>query len=138
MVTQGPSVHSRPDPYDLLIKIVTIGDSGTGKSSMIHRFVNDKPIEEMKATVGVEFSSKNFVKEDGKTIRAQFWDMAGNERYHAVTNSYFRGAVAACVIYDITDFQSFKNVAVWLKDIKAKCNENIVIMLVGNKADLES
>ena len=54
----------------MLFKVVTVGDSGTGKTSLIHRFVNDAPLEEMKATVGVEFSSKNFVKEDGKTIRA--------------------------------------------------------------------
>ena len=71
---------------------------------MIHRFVNGAPLEDSNITVGVEFSSKNFMKEDGKTIRAQFWDTAGNERYHALTSSYFRGAVAAAVVYDITSF----------------------------------
>lgn len=130
-------VHKRQDPYDLLFKVVTIGDSGAGKSSMIHRYVNDTPLEEIKTTLGVEFSSKNLIKEDGKTVRAQFWDTAGSERYNTVTSSYFRGSVGACVIYDITDFKTFKNVAFWLKEIKAKCNENIVIMLIGNKCDLE-
>ena len=132
------AVHNRPEPYDLLIKVVTIGDSGSGKTSLVHRFVNGTPLEDVRTTLGVEFSSKNFQKEDGKTIRAQFWDTAGNDRYHALTSSYFRGAVAAAVVYDITNFQSFKNVAFWLKEIKAKCNENIVIILIGNKSDLEA
>ena len=110
----------------------------SGKTSLIHHYINGAPMEDLKTTVGVEFSSKNLVKEDGKTVRAQFWDTAGNERYHTVTSSYFRGAVAACVVYDITSFQSFKDVAFWLKEIKQKCNENIVIMLVGNKCDLEA
>jgi Ras-related protein Rab-11A len=90
-----------------------------------------------KPTVGIEFSSKNLVKEDGKTVRAQFWDTAGSERFQSVTSSYFRGSVAACVIYDIADFKTFKSVAFWLKELKTKCNENIVILLIGNKCDLE-
>ena len=101
---QSLQVQTRPDPYDLLIKIVTIGDSDAGKTSLIHRFVNGVALEDSTNTVGVEFSSKNFVKEDGKTIRAQFWDTAGNDRYKALTSSYFRGAVAAAVVYDITNF----------------------------------
>jgi len=63
-------VHNRTDPYDVLFKVVTIGDSGSGKTSLIHRYVNDSPLEELKSTIGVEFSSKNLVKEDGKTVRA--------------------------------------------------------------------
>lgn len=122
----------------MLFKVVTIGSSGSGKTSLIHHYVNGCPLEDLKTTIGVEFSSKNLVKEDGKTVRAQFWDTAGNERYHTVTSSYFRGSVAACVIYDITSFQSFKDVAFWLKEIKQKCNENIVIMLIGNKSDLDA
>ena len=134
---QSLAVQTRPDPYDLLVKVVTIGDSGSGKTSLIHRFVNGAPLEDSAITLGVEFSSKHFVKEDGKVIRAQFWDTAGNDRYHALTSSYFRGAVAAAVVYDISNFQSFKNVSFWLKEIKAKCNENIVIILIGNKSDLD-
>ena len=102
-------VQSRPEPYDLLFKVVTIGDSGSGKTSLIHRFVHGAPLEDQRSTLGVEFSAKNLVKEDGKTLRVQFWDTAGNDRYAALTSSYFRGAVAACVVYDIASFASFKN-----------------------------
>lgn len=99
------AVYTRPEPYDVLFKVVTVGESDTGKTSLIHRFVNETPLEETKAaTVGVEFTSKNFVKDDGKTIRAQLWDTAGNEKYSTITSSYFRGSVAACVVYDITNF----------------------------------
>lgn len=127
---------SKKQPYDVLFKVVTVGNSGAGKTSLIYRFVNDGPMDQMKPTVGVEFSSKFFTKEDGKVVKAQLWDTAGNERYQSVTSSYFRGSVAACVVYDITDFQSFKKVAFWLKEIKQHCNENIVIMLIGNKSDI--
>ena len=131
------SVQTRPDHYDVLLKIITIGDSGSGKTSLIHRFVNGQMIEDVTTTLGVEFSSKNFVKEDGKQIRAQFWDTAGNDRYKSLTSSYFRGAVAAALTFDITSQQSFKNLDFWMKEIKEKCNEHTVIMLVGNKSDLE-
>ena len=60
----------KSQPYDILFKVVTVGNSGAGKTSLIYRFVNDGPMEQMKSTIGVEFSSKNFVKEDGKVIRA--------------------------------------------------------------------
>ena len=63
-------MNKRVEPYDVLFKVVTIGSSGTGKTSLIHHYINDGPLEENKATVGVEFSSKNLVKEDGKTVRA--------------------------------------------------------------------
>ena len=133
------TAQSRPEPYDLLFKVVTIGDSNSGKTSLIHRYINGMPLEtdSNKPTVGIEFSSKNLVKEDAKTVRAQFWDTAGSERFQSVTSSYFRGSVAACVIYDVSDFKTFKSVAFWLKELKAKCNENIVIILIGNKCDLE-
>ena len=116
---------------------MTAGECGSGKTSLIHRFVNETPLEDIKSTIGVEFSTKHFVKEDGKIVRAQIWDTIGSEKYRAITSSYFRGAVAAFVIYDISSFASFKQVSNWLKQIKQHCNENLVIMLVGNKCDLE-
>lgn len=108
MANSSMQVHNRPEPYDLLFKVVMTGESFAGKTSLIHRFVNDTPIEELKGTVGVEFSSKQFVKEDGKVIRAQLWDTVGSDKYRALTSSYFRGSVAAFVVYDISSFKSFK------------------------------
>ena len=69
-------------------------------------------------------------------IRAQIWDTAGQERYQSITGAYYRGSVGACVMFDLTSFQSFKSVSKWLKEIKDRCNENIVILLIGNKSDL--
>ena len=76
------------------------------------------------------------IKQDGKVVRAQIWDTAGQEKYQSITGAYYRGSVGACVTFDITDFQSFKSVTRWLKEIKERCNENIVILLVGNKSDI--
>lgn len=81
-----------------------VGDSGTGKTSLIHSYVNNSVnLADINTTVGVEFSSKSFVKEDGKVVRAQFWDTAGSERYHTLTRSYYRGAVAAFIVYDVSN-----------------------------------
>jgi len=68
-------------------------------------------------------------------VKAQIWDCAGQERFKSITTAYYRGSVGAIVMFDITDFASFKSVAHWLKELRDKCNENIVILLVGNKSD---
>lgn len=74
---------------------------------------------------------------DHKLIKAQIWDTAGQERYRAVTSAYYRGAVGALLIYDITKQASFKNINKWLEEIKDHAEPHIVIMLVGNKSDLK-
>ena len=70
-------------------------------------------------------------------VKAQIWDTAGQERYRAITNAYYRGAVGALLVYDITNIQSFYNTSAWLKEIKTYADNNIVILLVGNKTDLK-
>ena len=86
--------------------------------------------------MGIEFRSKFLKKQDGRVVKAQIWDCAGQERFKSLTTAYYRGSVGALVIFDITDWQSFKSVAHWLKELREKCNENIVILMVGNKSDL--
>ena len=115
-----------------------VGDTGVGKSNLIAQYVNERPVhaEDNKATIGIEFHTKKLIKQDGKVIRAQIWDTAGQERYQSITGAYYRGAVGVCVIFDLTDWKSFKSVSKWLKDIKERCNENIVVILIGNKSDL--
>lgn len=90
---------------------------------------------ESKSTIGVEFASKALTIE-GKNIKAQIWDTAGQERYRAITSAYYRGAMGALLVYDISNRTSFVNVERWLKELKEHANDNIVIMLVGNKCDL--
>ncbi|TDH70320.1 hypothetical protein CCR75_002231 [Bremia lactucae] len=125
----------REDEYDYLFKIVLIGDSGVGKSNLLSRFTRNEFHLESKSTIGVEFATKSIVAE-GKTIKAQIWDTAGQERYRAITSAYYRGAVGALLVYDITKHGTFENVERWLKELRDHADAHTVIMLVGNKSDL--
>ena len=127
---------ARPDDeYDYLFKVVLIGDSGVGKSNLLSRFTRNEFNLESKSTIGVEFATKSIVAE-GKTIKAQIWDTAGQERYRAITSAYYRGAVGALLVYDISKHVTFENVERWLKELRDHAEANIVVMLVGNKSDL--
>ncbi|GBF89863.1 hypothetical protein Rsub_02567 [Raphidocelis subcapitata] len=127
--------HKPDDDYDYLFKVVLIGDSGVGKSNLLSRFTRNEFCLESKSTIGVEFATRS-IQVDGKTVKAQIWDTAGQERYRAITSAYYRGAVGALLVYDITKSVSFENVERWLKELRDHADANIVIMLVGNKSDL--
>jgi len=123
------------DEYDYLFKVVLIGDSGVGKSNLLSRFTRNEFNLESKSTIGVEFATRS-IKCDSKTIKAQIWDTAGQERYRAITSAYYRGAVGALLVYDISKSQSFEDVERWLNELRDHADSTIVIMLVGNKSDL--
>ena len=130
------TMGSRVDEeYDYLFKIVLIGDSGVGKSNLLSRFTRNEFNLESKSTIGVEFATKS-IQAEGKTIKAQIWDTAGQERYRAITSAYYRGAVGALLVYDISKHSTFENVERWLKELRDHAEANIVVMLVGNKSDL--
>ncbi|KAL2480571.1 Ras-related protein RABA4d [Abeliophyllum distichum] len=120
---------------DYVFKIVLIGDSAVGKSQLLARFARNEFNLESKATIGVEFQTKTLVI-DNKTVKAQIWDTAGQERYRAVTSAYYRGAVGAMLVYDMTKRQSFDHMARWLEELRGHADKNIVIMLIANKCDL--
>lgn len=122
------------DEYDFLFKVVLIGDSGVGKSNLLSRFTRNEFNLDSKSTIGVEFATRS-IQIDNKTIKAQIWDTAGQERYRAITSAYYRGAVGALLVYDISKSLSFENVTRWLKELQGHADSNIVIMLVGNKTD---
>ncbi|OVA08079.1 Small GTPase superfamily [Macleaya cordata] len=127
----------RPDEeYDYLFKIVLIGDSGVGKSNLLSRFTRNEFCLESKSTIGVEFATRT-LQVEGKTIKAQIWDTAGQERYRAITSAYYRGALGALLVYDVTKPTTFENVSRWLKELRDHADSNIVIMLIGNKTDLK-
>ncbi|CAG9461143.1 unnamed protein product [Pedinophyceae sp. YPF-701] len=128
--------HNLDDDYDFLFKVVLIGDSGVGKSNLLSRFTRNEFSLESKSTIGVEFATRS-IQVDGKTIKAQIWDTAGQERYRAITSAYYRGAVGALLVYDITKHGTFENVSRWLKELREHADANITIMLVGNKSDLK-
>ncbi|GKB16609.1 Ras-related protein Rab11C, partial [Tanacetum coccineum] len=122
--------------YDYLLKIVLIGDSGVGKSNILSRFTRNEFYLESKATIGVEFATRT-LQVEGKTIKAQIWDTAGQERYRAITSAYYRGAVGALLVYDITKRPTFDNVQRWLRELRANADSNIVVLMAGNKSDLD-
>lgn len=123
------------EDYDYLFKVVLIGDSGVGKSNLLSRFTRNEFSLESKSTIGVEFATRS-IRVDEKVVKAQIWDTAGQERYRAITSAYYRGAVGALLVYDVTRHMTFENVERWLKELRDHTDSNIVIMLVGNKADL--
>ncbi|KAK4366376.1 hypothetical protein RND71_014256 [Anisodus tanguticus] len=122
--------------YDYLFKIVVIGDSGVGKSNILSRFTRNEFCLESKSTIGVEFATRT-LQVEGKTVKAQIWDTAGQERYRAITSAYYRGAVGALLVYDITKKQTFDNVLRWLRELRDHADSNIVIIMAGNKSDLK-
>jgi len=127
----------RPDDdYDYLFKVVIIGDSGVGKSNLLSRFTRNEFHLDSKSTIGVEFATRS-ISHDGKIIKAQIWDTAGQERYRAITSAYYRGAVGALLVYDISKRLTFENVERWLKELRTHADPSIVVMLVGNKCDLK-
>merc|ERR1712039_1147924 len=130
------SMDRPDDDYDYLFKVVIIGDSGVGKSNLLSRFTRNEFHLDSKSTIGVEFATRS-IQHDGKTIKAQIWDTAGQERYRAITSAYYRGAVGALLVYDISKQITFENVERWLNELRDHADSNIVIMLVGNKSDLK-
>ncbi|KAJ8444687.1 hypothetical protein Cgig2_030361 [Carnegiea gigantea] len=120
---------------DYVYKVVVIGDSAVGKSQLLSRFAKNEFSFDSKSTIGVEFQTRT-VTIKSKVIKAQIWDTAGQERYRAVTSAYYRGALGAVVVYDITKRQTFDHVARWVDELRAHADSSIVIMLIGNKADL--
>lgn len=130
-------MSGREDEYDYLFKVVLIGDSGVGKSNLLSRFTRNEFNLESKSTIGVEFATRS-IQVEGKTVKAQIWDTAGQERYRAITSAYYRGAVGALLVYDITKHLTYESVERWLKELYDHADPHIVVMLVGNKTDLES
>ncbi|EEF29328.1 ras-related protein RABA5e [Ricinus communis] len=122
---------------EYLFKIVLIGDSAVGKSNLLARFARNEFDSNSKATIGVEFQTQ-VVDIEGKEIKAQIWDTAGQERFRAVTSAYYRGAVGALIVYDITRRSSFDSVKRWLEELSTHCDTTAARMLVGNKCDLEN
>ncbi|KAG5607988.1 hypothetical protein H5410_029480 [Solanum commersonii] len=121
---------------DYLFKIVLIGDSAVGKSNLLARFARDEFYPNSKSTIGVEFQTQK-ININGKEVKAQIWDTAGQERFRAVTSAYYRGAVGALLVYDISRRLTFENIGRWLNELQTHSDMNVVIILVGNKSDLK-
>ena len=135
--------------YDYLFKLLLIGNSSVGKSSLLFRFVENTWDDNFVPTIGVDFVRNiynNFfsmsieIKNYGskwKKSKLQIWDTAGQERFKNITASYYRGGNGVLVVYDITDRDSFDNLNSWLIEIEKNANKNVYKLLIGNKSDLE-
>lgn len=136
----------------LLFKLVLVGESAVGKSNLLSRYTRDAFNAESISTVGVEFATKIVTMHDRK-VRAQIWDTAGQERmkipdillciphpvlvagFRSITTAYYRGALGAMLVFDVTSMQSFENIRRWHHELRDHANDSIVCMLVGNKID---
>ncbi|XP_023220788.1 ras-related protein Rab-10-like isoform X1 [Centruroides vittatus] len=122
--------------YDLLFKLLLIGDSGVGKTCILFRFSDDAFNTTFISTIGIDFKIKT-IELKGKKIKLQIWDTAGQERFHTITTSYYRGAMGIMLVYDITNPKSFDNIAKWLRNIDDHATEDVEKMILGNKCDME-
>ena len=123
--------------YDVLFKIVLIGDSFVGKTNIMSKYLKNEFHEDSKATVGVEFGAKKFDIE-GKSVKAQIWDTAGQERYKSITTTYYKGAKGALIVYDITRKETFDSVDRWISELVNSGDKNMTMLLIGNKCDLDN
>ncbi|KAI7855928.1 small GTP binding protein RAB6A [Circinella umbellata] len=116
-------------------KLVFLGEQSVGKTSLITRFMYDTFDNTYQATIGIDFLSKTMYLDD-RTIRLQLWDTAGQERFRSLIPSYIRDSSVCVVVYDISNRASFMNTTKWIDDVRAERGKDVIIVLVGNKTDL--
>jgi len=124
-------------PYKFLFKYIIVGDTGVGKSCLLLQFSDRKFKTKHELTLGVEFGSR-IVNIDNNQVKLQIWDTAGQEKFRAITRSYYRGADGALLVYDITRRETFDNLQTWLDECMKFAKSDIVVIVVGNKTDLET
>jgi Ras-related protein Rab-14 len=123
-------------PYEFIFKYIVIGDVGVGKTCLLHQFTEHRFLSDSAHTIGVEFGTQ-IVDVFGRKVKLQIWDTAGQERFRAVTRSYYRGAQGVLLVFDITRRRTFTHLTSWLTDARNLTNPNTVILLIGNKKDME-
>jgi len=128
------AAQPRQRQYDLLIKLLLIGDSGVGKSCILIRFADDSFSPSFITTIGIDFKIRT-VEIEGKQIKLQIWDTAGQERFKTITTAYYRGAMGILLVYDVTSEASFANVNSWMSAIQQHASDSVNRVLIGNKAD---
>ena len=119
------------------LKLIVVGNQGTGKSSILNRFVNETFDENYQATIGLDFHSKNITIHD-QDVRLIIYDTAGQEKFRSLIPMYIREAQIILFIYDISDKDSFDSIPKWIQQVNDVINKEVVFVLIGNKLDLES
>ena len=123
--------------YDVMFKIIIIGESGVGKSCLTLRATKNKYIEDFTPTIGFENSSL-YIKINQTIIKLEIWDTCGQETYRSLIKTYYRNTSLVIIVYSIDDEKSFNKLNIWLNDIKSFSDENTKIFLVGNKIDIDA
>ena len=132
MEDEGVSVE------DLIkLKLIVVGNQGTGKSSILNRFVNETFEENYQATIGLDFQSKNITIHD-QDVRLIIYDTAGQEKFRSLIPMYIRESQIILLVYDISDKESFDSIPIWIQEVKDVLNKEVVFVLIGNKIDLEN
>ena len=122
--------------YDHMFRYIIVGDMAVGKSCLLLQFTDHKFRHQHELTIGVEFGGKT-IEVKNKNIKIQIWDTAGQEAFQAITRTYYKGAIGALLVYDITKHDTFDHINKWINEVKSNGSKDIVCMLIGNKKDLE-
>ena len=125
------------DNFDLILKLLIVGDSSVGKTNFIMRFINNEFNNNYMTTSGIDLKTKD-IEVKNKKIRIQIWDTAGQVQYKAITRNLFLKVMGAIIIYDITNEKSYTNLKSWVELIREECGSHMQIIIVGNKCDLDS
>lgn len=123
------------EDLDFYLKVVIVGDTGVGKTNLLTRYTKNTFYENSKNTIGVDFSGVD-MNIRGKSIKTQFWDTAGQEKYQSMASAYYKNSLGAFLVYDITRVETFNNLGKWIDLLKEHSNPEILIFLIGNKSDL--
>ncbi|KAL6094677.1 rab26 [Pungitius sinensis] len=130
-----PSISNSGEFYDVAFKVMLVGDSGVGKTCLLVRFKDGAFLAgSFISTVGIDFRNK-VMSIDAVKVKLQIWDTAGQERFRSVTHAYYRDANALLLLYDVTNKASFDNIRAWLTEIHEYAQQDVVVMLLGNKVD---
>lgn len=122
------------DSYDYLLKVIVVGPGGVGKTSVTQRYLKGRWMSSLKFTIGVDFSLKT-VTVGNHRVKLQIWDTGGQEKFTAVRPVYYKGAVGAMIVFDLTNRKTFEDMDKWVREVETHCG-HIPTMLVGNKSDL--
>lgn len=124
-----------------ILKVIVLGDSGVGKTSLMHRYVNDKYSQQYKATIGADFLTKEVTVDDNTAATMQVWDTAGQERFQSLGVAFYRGADCCVLVYDVTNPKSFENIKSWRDEFLIHANvsspDTFPFVILGNKIDIE-
>ena len=121
---------------EYVFKVLLLGDSEVGKSCFLMRYSDNVFVENYITTIGLDYKLKTVKLDNGKTIKVQLWDTAGQDKYRTIAKNYYKGSHGILLLYDITKISSFDNIREWIRDIKEEVDENAILFLIGNKIDL--